>query len=194
MNHRLTAIAMAGTLMGTFVLAPMAAMAAKPTSKLSVAQRPTSKALQNLDVTGTLLQNAGTFQGTVSVTQFGYDPAAKQLTVSGVLNGTATKADGTTTPINSLKFTDVAATLTSSTNTKQVGSCDILFLDIGPIFLDLLGLQVDLSQIVLDIDAVAGAGNLLGNLLCALVNLLNGGPLASILQLINQINAILSSL
>ena len=56
-------------------------------------------------------------------------------------------------------------------STPQV--CDILFLDIGPIFLEVLGLEVDLSEIVLDINAVAGPGNLLGNLLCALVGLLD---------------------
>jgi hypothetical protein len=38
---------------------------------------------------------------------------------------------------------------------------------------DLLGLQIDLSRVVLDITAQAGAGNLLGNLLCAVANLLN---------------------
>jgi hypothetical protein len=58
-----------------------------------------------------------------------------------------------------------------------------------------LGLQVDLSQIVLDIDAVSGSGNLLGNLLCQLVSLLDGsGLLTNIVQIIEQINAILSSL
>lgn len=51
--------------------------------------------------------------------------------------------------------------------------CPILFLDVGPIFLDVLGLQVDISQIVIDITAVAGEGNLLGNLLCAVAGLLD---------------------
>jgi len=46
-------------------------------------------------------------------------------------------------------------------------------LDLGPLSLDLLGLQVDLSRVVLDITAQAGAGNLLGNLLCGVANLLN---------------------
>ncbi|WP_331234966.1 hypothetical protein [Natronorarus salvus] len=55
----------------------------------------------------------------------------------------------------------------------EEGECPILTLDVGPIFLDLLGLQVDLSRIELDITAVAGEGNLLGNLLCAVANLLN---------------------
>jgi hypothetical protein len=36
-----------------------------------------------------------------------------------------------------------------------------------------LGLQVNLSRITLDIDAVRGPGNLLGNLLCALVGILD---------------------
>ncbi len=53
------------------------------------------------------------------------------------------------------------------------GECPILTLDVGPIFLDLLGLQVDLSRIELDITAVAGEGNLLGNLLCAVAGLLD---------------------
>jgi hypothetical protein len=52
-------------------------------------------------------------------------------------------------------------------------TCQILHLDLGPLTLDLLGLQVDLSRIVLDITAQSGAGNLLGNLLCGVANLLN---------------------
>jgi hypothetical protein len=49
---------------------------------------------------------------------------------------------------------------------------------------------------VLNITAVPGAGNLLGNLLCAVANLLNGGsPLSSLLTqfqtLLNQILAAL---
>jgi hypothetical protein len=52
-------------------------------------------------------------------------------------------------------------------------TCQILHLDIGPISLDLLGLNVDLSRIVLDITAESGAGKLLGNLLCAIAGLLD---------------------
>ncbi len=63
--------------------------------------------------------------------------------------------------------------------------CDILDLDIGPISLDLLGLHVDLSRIVLDVTAEAGAGKLLGNLLCTVANLLNDPTGLS--RLLNQI-------
>jgi hypothetical protein len=72
--------------------------------------------------------------------------------------------------------------------------CTILHLDLGPIFLDVLGLQVTTNEIVLDITAVAGSGNLLGNLLCALVRILDQNPLATLVgQLLAQINAILGA-
>ena len=54
-------------------------------------------------------------------------------------------------------------------------TCPILNLSLGPINLDLLGLNVDTSPICLDITAVPGSGALLGNLLCGIANLLNGG-------------------
>ena len=43
----------------------------------------------------------------------------------------------------------------------------------GPLNLNLLGLNIDLSRVVLDITAESGAGSLLGNLLCGVANLLN---------------------
>ena len=53
------------------------------------------------------------------------------------------------------------------------GACQVLNLVLGPINLNLLGLVVRTNQINVRIDAVPGAGNLLGNLLCAVTNLLN---------------------
>ncbi|MBX0295008.1 hypothetical protein [Haloarcula nitratireducens] len=53
------------------------------------------------------------------------------------------------------------------------GDCPVLDLELGPLFLDLLGLEVSLSEITLDLTAVAGSGNLLGNLLCAVAGLLD---------------------
>lgn len=49
------------------------------------------------------------------------------------------------------------------------GECPILFLELGPLFLDLLGSEVSLSQFELDTTAVAGEGNLL----CAVAGLLD---------------------
>jgi len=91
-------------------------------------------------------------------------------------------------------FSHAPATLTSSGGTTQP-TCPILTLNIGAIHLDVLGLVVDLAPVNLAITAVSGAGNLLGNLLCAVANLLNGGGLATAIQnLITQINAILAAL
>jgi hypothetical protein len=51
----------------------------------------------------------------------------------------------------------------------------ILNLEVGAINLDLLGLKVETSRICLDITAQTGPGQLLGNLLAGVANLLNGG-------------------
>jgi hypothetical protein len=57
---------------------------------------------------------------------------------------------------------------------SPAATCPILNLVLGPLHLNLLGLHVDLNQVVLNITAVSGPGQLLGNLLCAVANLLNG--------------------
>lgn len=63
----------------------------------------------------------------------------------------------------------------------QPAACPILRLELGPLDLNLLGLRVQLNQVILDITAVPGAGNLLGNLLCAIAGLLNGVNLSGVL-------------
>jgi hypothetical protein len=80
-----------------------------------------------------------------------------------------------------------------TTPPPQPTSCPILHLDLGPLNLDLLGLQVHLNEVVLDVTAVPGPGNLLGNLLCAVAGLLDGVDLGTVLGglLQNLINAII---
>lgn len=140
----------------------------------------------SLPVTGTLA-DGGTFTGTVSDLTASVNDAG-DLVVSGVIGGTATAADGTVTQITDQAFT-TTATLTGGSG----DSCDILFLDLGPLNLDLLGLTVDLSEITLDVNAVPGAGNLLGNLLCAITGLLDntGGATNGIANLLNQVFSLL---
>jgi hypothetical protein len=58
---------------------------------------------------------------------------------------------------------------------RDAAVCPILHLVLGPLNLNLLGLHVHLNTVVLDITATSGPGNLLGNLLCSVSNLLNGG-------------------
>jgi hypothetical protein len=59
---------------------------------------------------------------------------------------------------------------------------------LGPLDLNLLGLMVYLNQVVLDITAQSGPGNLLCNLLCAVAHILDGGaPLGALAGLLNNI-------
>jgi hypothetical protein len=69
--------------------------------------------------------------------------------------------------------------LTSSSAVRGA-RCPILHLALGPVDLNLLGLDIHLDNcrggaVTLDVAAVPGAGNLLGNLICALEHLLDGG-------------------
>jgi len=75
-------------------------------------------------------------------------------------------------------------------------SCQVLDLVLGPLTLDLLGLVVHLDTVHLNITAVPGAGNLLGNLLCAVAGLLDGstglnGILNGITSLLNRLLGVL---
>ena len=75
------------------------------------------------------------------------------------------------------------------------GACQVLNLVLGPINLNLLGLVVRTNRINVRIDAVPGPGNLLGNLLCSITNLLNPGslsgtPLGQLTQILNSLLAL----
>ena len=101
--------------------------------------------------------------------------------VKGVVDGVVTHADGskeTFTALRTLKVKKINWKSLSGLTRSASGmaTCDILHLVLGPLDLDLLGLQVHLDKVVLDIVAATGAGNLLGNLLCAITGLLDGGP------------------
>ncbi len=73
---------------------------------------------------------------------------------------------------------------------KQDVACTILDLHIGAIDLNLLGLRVQLAPVDLLISAES-AGGLLGQLLCAVANLLNIGNILGVVDLLNQILALL---
>ena len=184
-----------------------------PSASTANIQDHTLAKRKHAQLTGAIDQTIGVNRiiGTIQVTRFDYDETAGLL-VSGVLSGTANGV------AFEQAFSRIPATLGGSkdngssvaapaaTTATQVGDlmvgpvqtmsvrCDILNLDLGPLNLNILGLVIDLEPVVLDVFAETGAGNLLGNLLCAVVGLLDGpGILASISQILERINGILGA-
>jgi hypothetical protein len=163
------------------VLLAFCTMMMASTGAMAANQAPTQKSafVQGTSTAGDVLN--GVFTITNFVNQNG------QLVANGVLNGTLTSAAGGGTTVNNLAVSLPVSSVSAS--------CPILNLVLGPLDLNLLGLTVHLNQVVLNITAVPGAGNLLGNLLCAVANLLNGGNLTGILDtLVSDLNSILAAL
>jgi len=113
---------------------------------------------------------------------FSVDKATGNLLASGTFTATDI------VPGESADFTDAVVAANEA-------SCTILDLTLGPLDLDLLGLEVHLNQVHLVIEATPGPGNLLGNLLCAVANLLNGGIFNNgLANLLNRIVGLLGGL
>jgi len=116
-----------------------------------------------------------------SVTQSILNLLDLKFTGVSVQNGTLV-ASGT---VAGQPFT-APLTLTTSPN-PDPAACPILHVALGPLNLNLLGLQVNLDDcnggpVTVDITAQHGPGDLLGNLLCNVSDLLNQGtPLGTIL-------------
>lgn len=142
--------------------------------------------LKRFKVSDTTLYAEGTLEGTVSDPSFKKTKSVKKkvrLPVTGANNGEAQVTAG-------------QAFTASQGLAAQQQACEILSLTLGPLDLDLLGLRVQLDQVQLDITAVPGAGNLLGNLLCSVAGLLDPGSglsnllnnlLTGIANLLNQL-------
>lgn len=113
----------------------------------------------------------------------------------GVIRGTFETKSGATkkfkvkrlVPVKKIEGTPVTA---RALNNRA--DCDVLNLVLGPLDLNVLGLTVSLNRVLLDVVAVSGAGNLLGNLLCAVAGLLDGGGLLS--NLLGQITDLLNQI
>ena len=122
-----------------------------------------------------------------------------QVWVKGFLEGVVVKEAGKNVRFSGIKKMPVEKVNGGALADGQQlnrAACDILNLVLGPLDLNLLGLEIHLKRVVLDVVAVAGARNLLGNLLCSVAGLLDGGGLLSGLlgQLTTLLNQILGAL
>jgi hypothetical protein len=166
------------------------AYAAVPASTTKTAAAVPASSVGSLTstVTGTFTNatGEGTFKGTFTPRSFRVVNGVLEAT--GVLKGTLTDANGNSLGTVSQTVTDSVNT-GSAANAAAVG-CQVLNLVLGPLNLNLLGLVVTLNQVNLNIVAVPGS--LLGDLLCDVANLLNGGgALSGLATLLNEILAAL---
>lgn len=160
--RRIAAVLAAASVVSVAVLAAPVAAVAQPTPAQT---RVTT--LNSAPVTGAS-QNGKKFSGRFTIDKFvtknGKTYAVGTLT--GKLGHRGIKRSNVHMPVSvNHGLAGVAA------------ACPIVHLVLGPLNLNLLGLKVHLNQVVLDVTAQSGPGNLLGNLLCSVANLLNGPSL-----------------
>lgn len=210
-RNRLISLAVLVAMLGVLAILPLTASAA-PSS-----DNEGHNALRNIPVTGS--NAAGDqFTGRFSISSFVEQNG--QLFAQGKLNGQVRDASGHPVqavnnydamfPVQSMdlgsyhyaagqahKVNGLASL--SSSESRQIPiptGCTILNLVLGPLQLNLLGLVVTIpTPVTVNITAVPGNGNLLGNLLCAVANLLNpGATLTQITAFLNALVALLNAL
>lgn len=98
------------------------------------------------------LPDGGTFEGDVEGVLFSVDEEGATILASGTPVGTVTGAGGGVIEVDEA-FTDVPVAVTTPEEAADAGlttlaapaGCAILNLDLGPLDLNLLGLQIDLQ-------------------------------------------------
>lgn len=187
MRIRLPIAAVTLALFGMLAVSPMTAAAA---SNAPARHHATAGLTQVIATPLTTATGSATLTGKLTINRVVNQGG--QLMAVGTISGVISNGTGALASLNSQA---VSQPFTAPL-ADPASSCPILHLVVGPISLNLLGLVVTTNQIVVDITAVPGAGNLLGNLLCAVVHLLDNtnASLSAVAALLNQILAILGGL
>jgi len=201
-------------LAGMFMLAPMT-----PATAATANAEPVKNKFKDIPVTGSV-DGGGTFEGMLDITHFEAE-GDQQLSAHGKLSGVLKDLPNGQTrevrnqavklPVKSINgkelprkgaalssddpAADLLAKVDGASQEALQQTCAILNLDLAPLDLQLLGLHVHLNEVLLLIEAIGGPGNLLGNLLCAVAGLLDGGILAGLLgQIADLLNQIIGAL
>jgi hypothetical protein len=146
----------------------------------------TTSSLSHIPVSGAAT-NGKQFTGHFNVSQFvvRHGKAYALGTLTGKLGSRTVKQSNVAIPVS------MGSGSTTGMTAHSAATCQILNLVLGPLHLNLLGLHVDLNQVILNITGVTGTGQLLGNLLCGVANLLNpglpAGQLAGVLNIVQQL-------
>jgi len=184
-------------LVGALGLGPgLAAVSAAPAHKTTPVSHSMTSQGQAWNYTGTWTDKHGrTGKALVSIVPQKFWNDGGKLMMRSSVTTTLKGARGAVPHTKTMDLRVKDATTSAAASGVSAASCDILNLVLGPLDLNLLGLEVHLNQVVLDIVATSGAGNLLGNLLCSVAGLLDGGALlGQISGLLNQILGILNGL
>ena len=177
-----------------------AALVTMPAATANAQQNNPNRNRLDVPITGTAT-GVGTVAGNFAISRFAIQD--NQLVAIGALTATVTDTTGVVVRTIVTQIAMPVANATGGGDAEQscggtaeaVAGCDILNLVLGPLHLDLLGLVVDLNQVVLHITGTTGAGDLLGNLLCAITGLLDAGSLGQqLVNLLNQLVGILAGL
>lgn len=171
--------------LGLVLAAVCAALLIVPVTAGAQTTPTTVTSLKSIPVTGKA-NNGKSFTGHFNVSQFvARNGKAYALgTLTGKIGNRTVKQSNVAIPVS-------MGTASGPLSAHAAATCQILNLVLGPLHLNLLGLHVDLNQVVLNITGQTGAGQLLGNLLCGIANLLNpglpAGQLAGLLNIVEQI-------
>jgi hypothetical protein len=172
----------------------VAAAADTPHGTNATLTLPRRDATLQLPVTGTVT-GGGTFNGTFTLKRF----AAREgrVVAIGIVRGTATSAAGV--PLGTVFVAPVELPVTVGSTPRSASGtvgiqqvCDILNLDLGATNLDVLGLQVALLPIAIDLTAVGEGTDVLGRLICTVLETV--GNVIGLVNLLNQILGLLGGL
>ena len=154
----------------------------------TAAAQDTPQFAKTVPVTGQA-KNGKKFTGTYTIKKFvqSNGHAFAVGTLKGTFKHQTIRRTGVRMPV---AINDAATT--SQIPQPTPGACPILDLVLGPIDLNLLGLRVATNDIHLLVEAIPGAGNLLGNLLCAVTGLLDPQAQTPLQQLVQVLNALLA--
>ena len=173
LTSRLPLLALLACLAAMFVAGPAQAQTTPANAKLTKTVAITGKAA-----------NGKAFKGTFTIDRF--KSVGNKTYAVGTIKGTVKNRKVTRSNV-SIPATLAGDAAPGGARAAQLPlSCKILHLTLGPLDLNLLGLRVQLNQVILDITAIPGGG-LLGDLLCSINNLLNptgllGSQLAAVLN------------
>ena len=171
------------------------------TAAATVAERPVAHSPQGKLSSRIVGSTANGRDVTGSFVPLKFNKRNGRVVVRGLLQGVVHNNNGSTRTFSAMRTMRVksingepARAGSASRAVGGAGACDVLNLVLGPLDLDILGLQINLNRVVLNIVAQSGAGNLLGNLLCAVAGLLDGGLNGLLGRLARLLNRILGQL